>query len=380
MDIAVFHPWLKEKGGAEKVVLEYARRSENNVTVLTCRHNLEKTFSEFQDIEVEKVGWQGEAGGFVSTLLKFGLGGTFTKLDLNDYNAVIFSTSGASTPFTVRNHSQLTLGYCHTPLRAVLPEFQKSYRTDLPSGLRPFFGIGAWLFGKLEKFSWKFFDHVFVNSENTRERVLRRCLETEENLTVLNPGADIEENSSESYDKYFLYPTRFRRYKQHELAIKAFEQADLPEGFKLVLAGSAQEEDYIQELKELAGENIRFEEDVSDERWRELYANCYSVLFCAKKEDWGIVPIEAASYSKPVISVNEGGPLESVKDGETGFLVEAEPEAFAEKMEYLAENPEEVREIGERAKQHSKKYSWSRFAEKLDARIRAIKAKKKQKN
>ncbi|MFQ3274934.1 MAG: glycosyltransferase involved in cell wall biosynthesis [Candidatus Nanohaloarchaea archaeon] len=373
MNIAVFHPWLKEKGGAEKVVLEYAERSENSVTVLTPFYDAESTFEGFQELEVKEVGWQGEAGGFISRLLKFSLGGAVTKLDLEEYDTVIFSTSGVSTPFTVRNHNQLTVGYCHTPLRAALPEFQDSYRNDLPPMLRPFFGIATRFFGKLEKFSWNFLDHVFVNSENTKERVLRRKLETDENLTVLNPGADIEENKSESYDRYFLYPTRFRRYKRHELAIKAFEQADLPKDFELVLAGSAQEEEYIQELKEMAGENIRFEKDVPGEKWENLYANCYSVLFCAEKEDWGIIPVEAASYSKPIISVNEGGPKESVIDSETGFLVEADPEAFAEKMKYLAENPDEVEEMGKKARKHSEKYSWDRFAEKMDSKIEQLK-------
>jgi glycosyltransferase involved in cell wall biosynthesis len=374
MDIAVFHPWLKEKGGAEKVVLEYAKRSENNVTILTPFYDPESTFEEFENLDVEEVGWQGEAGGFISRLLKFSLGGAVTKLDLKDYDAVLFSTSGVSTPFTVRNHDKLTLGYCHTPLRAALPEFKDSYKQDVSPKLRPFFGIATWFFGKLENFSWRFFDHVFVNSENTRDRVLKRNLESEENLTVLNPGADIEENKSESYKKYFLYPTRFRSYKRHQIAIEAFKQADLGEEFELVLAGSAQEEEYLEELEEMAGENVRFEKDVPGEKWRELYANCYSVLFCAEKEDWGIIPVEAASYSKPIISVNEGGPKESVIDGETGYLVEPNPEAFAKKMEYLAENPDKIRELGEKAQKHSKKYSWNRFAEKLDTRITALKA------
>ncbi|PSG99560.1 MAG: hypothetical protein BRC28_03855 [Nanohaloarchaea archaeon SW_4_43_9] len=378
MNIAVFHPWLKEKGGAEKVVLEYASRSENSVTVLTPFYKSENTFEEFKDIEVEEVGWQGEAGGFISRLLKFSLGGALTKLDLEEYDAVIFSTSGVSTPFTIRNHDQLTIGYCHTPLRAALPEFKESYRNDLSPSLQPFFGIATWFFGKLEKFSWKCFDHVFVNSENTKERVLNRELENGENLTVINPGADIEENHSEGYEKYFLYPTRFRSYKRHEIAIEAFKQADLDEEFELVLAGSAQEEEYLQKLEETASDEdgIRIEKDVQDERWNKLYANCYAVLFCAEKEDWGIIPVEAASYSKPIISVNEGGPVESVKDDETGYLVDPDPSSFAEKMEYLAANPEKAREIGMKARKHSRKYSWDRFSEKLDNRIKALHGKK----
>lgn len=76
--------------------------------------------------------------------------------------------------------------------------------------------------------------------------------------------------------------------------------------------------------------------------------------------------VEAGSYGKPVISVNEGGPKESVKDGETGFLVGPTPEAFAEKMRYLVNNPEKVEEMGKKAREESKKYSWENFVEKLD--------------
>ena len=33
-----------------------------------------------------------------------------------------------------------------------------------------------------------------------------------------------------------------------------------------------------------------------------------------------MVPLEAMGFGKPVIAVNQGGPAESVIDGETGFL------------------------------------------------------------
>ena len=90
------------------------------------------------------------------------------------------------------------------------------------------------------------------------------------------------------------------------------------------------------------------------------------MLFAAEKEDWGIVPVEAGSYGKPTISVNEGGPTESIVDGETGFLVEPTPEAFAQKMSFLAEHPEKVEEMGKKALEEVKKYSWEAFAEKID--------------
>jgi alpha-1,3/alpha-1,6-mannosyltransferase len=89
-------------------------------------------------------------------------------------------------------------------------------------------------------------------------------------------------------------------------------------------------------------------------------------------EDWGITPIEAGSYEKPVISVNEGGPTESIVDGETGYLVDPTPEAFADAMEELAENPEKAREMGEKGREESKKYTWDRFVDGFDKQVNQV--------
>ena len=365
MRLAVYHPWLKEKGGAEKVVLELARRSSHEVTVFTKYYDLEKTFPEFEEVDVRVLGTNKEPGGFVDRLFRFELGAIFAKIPLEDFDALIVSTPGVGTSITFRNHQIPTFSYTHTPLRTALPEFRASYRKEMSLPMKPVYEVAVEFFKRLENISYSFFDHLIANSENTKNRIINRGLGSKEDISVINPGADVENNSSGNYENYFLYPTRFRRYKRQDLVIEAFNKADL-DGFELILAGSNQEQEYVEELREKAGENIQIETDVLGERWNELYENAYTVLFAAENEDWGIVPIEAASYGKPVISVNEGGPRESVNHGETGFLVNATSEAFAEKMNYLADNPKRVEEIGKKAREQSRKYSWEKFAQKID--------------
>ncbi|MFB6115368.1 MAG: glycosyltransferase, partial [Candidatus Nanohalobium sp.] len=88
-------------------------------------------------------------------------------------------------------------------------------------------------------------------------------------------------------------------------------------------------------------------------------------------EDWGIIPIEAGSYEKPIISVNEGGPTESVLHEETGLLVD-DAEEMAEKMQELAENEELVIEMGRKGKERSKEYTWDKFVTKFDEKINEV--------
>jgi glycosyltransferase involved in cell wall biosynthesis len=47
---------------------------------------------------------------------------------------------------------------------------------------------------------------------------------------------------------------------------------------------------------------------------RELYARSKALLFAAE-EDFGLVPVEAQSYGRPVIAYGKGGAIESVIGG-----------------------------------------------------------------
>jgi len=368
VNLAVYHPWLKEKGGAEKVVLEIAKRSRHDITVYTLYYSEEDTFSGFQDVEVVELGNGSRPESFLENIL-YGLKSLTADIPTEQHDKLLISEAGLGSLISLRNNGLPVYCYCHTPLRAALPEFRETYREEISTLMKPVFDLGVKVYSFLEKRAWKHFEKVAANSETTKERVIEKGLADHEDIEVVNPGADVD-NPQGDYRKYFLYPSRFRRYKRQDLAIEAFKQAEL-EGFNLVLAGSAQEEEYVEELEKKAegSEDIEVKTDLPGEEWQELYRNSYAVLFLAEKEDWGIIPVEAGSYGKPVIAVNEGGPTESVIDGETGFLVEPSKEEIGRKMRELAEDRERTKTMGERGLENAQKYSWQNFTEKMDEMI-----------
>lgn len=71
------------------------------------------------------------------------------------------------------------------------------------------------------------------------------------------------------------------------------------------------------------------------QKWA-LLAACTAVIYTPEKEHFGIVPLEAMAYGRPVIAVNSGGPRETVVHGKTGLLCTPEPASFAEAMASLA--------------------------------------------
>lgn len=68
-------------------------------------------------------------------------------------------------------------------------------------------------------------------------------------------------------------------------------------------------------------------------------------------EPFGMVVLEAMSTSRPVIASAHGGPLETVIDGETGYLVPvADPTPLADAMVRLASNADLRAQLGARAR------------------------------
>ncbi|KAH0855403.1 hypothetical protein HID58_008043 [Brassica napus] len=69
-------------------------------------------------------------------------------------------------------------------------------------------------------------------------------------------------------------------------------------------------------------------------------------------EHFGIVPLEAMAAYKPVIACNSGGPVETIKNGVTGYLCELTPEDFSSAMAKFIESPELAKGMGSEARKH----------------------------
>ena len=131
-------------------------------------------------------------------------------------------------------------------------------------------------------------------------------------------------------------------------------------------------------LSDIAGNSgdVIFKRDPTESELLEAYRSSYCLLFPSLNEDWGMTPLEAMSFGKPVIAVNQGGPKESVVDGVTGYLVSPEPGAFADAMARLAGDPKLTRELGEAATDRVQMYDWSHFVERFDAYLDSLPVRK----
>ncbi|CAL8341313.1 unnamed protein product [Gadus morhua 'NCC'] len=184
----------------------------------------------------------------------------------------------------------------------------------------------------------------------------------------------------------FLSLNRYERKKNLGLALEALAAlrdalpSALMAGVHLVVAGGFDERvaenlQHHAELKELAGrlglgDRVTFLRSPSDDLKVALLRSSAAVLYTPSREHFGIVPVEAMYCCCPVVAVNSGGPLESVEDGETGFLCEPTAAAFSQAMEKLVREPQLRRGMGQAGKKRVQdKFSLEAFSNQLHGYI-----------
>lgn len=181
---------------------------------------------------------------------------------------------------------------------------------------------------------------------------------------------------------------RFERKKDVGVAVRALASLRRGRdgaGASLVIAGGfdptvTENVEYLAELQALAAElgvadAVAFRPNVSDADRNRLLQAALCVCYTPENEHFGIVPIEAMYAGAPVVASASGGPLETVVDGETGFLCAHTPAAFAEAMgRFLADDGLSLA-LGRAAHDHVKRrFGMDAFADELDAAAKAAKA------
>ena len=79
----------------------------------------------------------------------------------------------------------------------------------------------------------------------------------------------------------------------------------------------------------------------------------------AAGEDLGYVPLEAFLSGKAVLTTEDaGGPLEFVKDGETGIVTAPRPEALGVALRLAWSRPEALRAMGEAGRARAARLDW----------------------
>lgn len=145
--------------------------------------------------------------------------------------------------------------------------------------------------------------------------------------------------------------------------------------FSLEIAGQFQNDEYERELRKRIDElgishAVKFLGCVSgDAKWQ---AFARAGVFCFptfyEAETFGIVLVEAMSFSLPVVATRWRGVPEVVEDGVTGMLVDVhDPVALAARLEELQDNPALAFEFGRAGRRKFlNEFTSAKFAERME--------------
>lgn len=368
--IAIFVPWIKSKGGVERAILKVLEDKKYESDVFTFFYDKKNTFDDFKKYNINILG-KADPEGFLKRGFNLFKALILTKIpNLEDYDIFMISTAGIAEFITFRNRHNRTVAMCHTPLRVAHTMYGYYRMQNLKNKIS--LPIIVSFYRLLEKAAWKRIDYALVLSNEVKERLVNYKLMSNERIFNLGPHVNYSKiKRNGKTEKIIFYPSRFIRYKRQELAIRAFNLSNMPKkGFKLILGGFAEDREYFESLKRLESRNIIVKENLSEKELTDLYRKCYITLFLAINEDTGLTPLESLAYGKPVISVNEGGPKEFIKNEVNGLLVNADERSLADALDRVLDKKLYAKLVNGAKK--SIRYDEKRFMKNLESAISSI--------
>ena len=373
MRAALYHPWVYLTSGAERTLLELVRRSRHDWTIYTHYFSPESTYDEMSDMRVETLSPPVSVRRSLGPLLKATYAVSQAELPSDAGDALLVSSEGLGD-FIVNRAKIPAACYCHTPLKILHdPETRAALKEIAPAKHAMLRALGP-MFAAADQRMWRRYQHVFANSLETRARITAAGLADDDRIEILRPGVDasrFETSGVRRKRNLFLVAGRIMWQKNIELAIDALSDArSRGSDIELVVAGAVDEKSrpYLDQLRaRAAGLPVTFVADPTDDQLTELYLSATAVVFTARNEDLGIVPLEAMAAGAPVISVDRGGPRETIVHNVTGWLLPPEPRRFAEQMRVVSVAAErDMAVLRQAAITRATMFGWDAFVTRVD--------------
>ena len=301
MKVAILHSWFLVDGGAERVVETLAGiYPEADVYALFVNSKKLPPILRSRGVHPSILNALPFSSKVYRQLLPF-YPWAVESLDLSAYDLIISSCGPAMMGCTIRQDA-IHVCYCHSPERTWWDLYSQT-QLRLPPLLRHPFVMAAAKVRTWEFCAMQRVDHVISNSNYIAERVLKYF--RRESSVIYPPVSMSSSPVLPLKGDYYLTVGRLGKQKRADILVRACNAL----GRKLVVVGTGREEKY---LKSIAGPTIEFLGYVPNAALPGLYAECKAFLFAAL-EDFGIAPVEAQSYGRPVIAYGRGGALETVR-------------------------------------------------------------------
>ena len=230
-------------------------------------------------------------------------------------------------------------------------------------------GIGSKYIRFGEKIAVKQADEIIVLSKGVQDYFWKTYhrktvfIPNGVNRPVIREAKEIKEKFGLDKDSYFLFLGRIVPEKGLKYLVEAYKGLNTDK--KLVIAGGSSDTDeFTDELKKMAGENVIFTGFVSGRLHEELYSNAYVYVLPSDLEGMPLSLLEAMSYGNCCVTSNIEECSEVVEDKAVVFR-KSDVGDLRKKLQGLCDDEDLVaRYKSEAAEFICRKYSWDDVSEK----------------
>lgn len=369
MKVALVHDYIKEYGGAERVLKALCEIYPDAPIYTAFAVSGSTAYKEFKN----KRSLASTAGNkiiesYLAPILKiwkaysplrFLIPVIWGNMDLTKYDLVITSCSWYVTRGFKVGPKTKVIAYCHTP-----PRWLYGYETSV--GFTKYWPVKVYAaivghFIRIYDFNTaQKIKHWIANSINVKNRIWKFY---KKEATVIYPPIEVEEIKKQSKDikkeNFYLIVSRLVGAKGINEAISIAERL----GINLKVVGESHGlSDVKNRLEKKTNGKIEYLRLVSDEEKYKLMAKAKAFLALAKDEDFGMTVVEAQAAGTPVIAFNGGGFRESVVNGKTGILID---EISTKTLKDAIKKIEETKWNKETIIKNAEKFSKERFREEM---------------
>lgn len=324
MKIAIIHDWLNTLGGAERVLIELHKifPAAPIYTTFANKNFVDKYLpkAEIRTSFLQKIPGIRFFYKFAIPLMPVAV----ETFDLGEFNIVLSSSVSFSKGLILKPQTR-HFCYCYSPTR-FLWDRHSIYESDswFSKILRHF--LRLWDRNASERV-----DQFVAISEHVRKRIKKYYQKEARVIYPPVPKLKADNSHKLNFNDFYLIVSRLHPHKNIDIAIDAFNKL----GYRLIIIGAGPD---MRRLKKMARSNIVFLGHLPDEEVANFYQSCKSFIM-PQEEDFGLTPVEAMSFGKPILALRRGGALETVIEGVTGeFFDDPIPEALADGVRRLNES------------------------------------------
>ncbi len=363
MKVAIFHNYMDNIGGAEVVSLVLAQELGADIYTTNADYTKIKKMG-FSGDNVHSIGSIPINAPFRQQLALY----KFSALKLTGYDFYIIAGDWAVSAV---NHHRPNLWCAHSPIREIWDLYTYTRNRNVPPHTRWIFDSWVYLNRFLTRRYVKKINVIVSSSITTQKRVKKYLGRDTE---VVYPPLFLSKDKLTKKIKpggYWLSVNRLIDHKRVDMQMKAFSQ--LPDE-KLIVVGCSEQSKHFKEyrsyIKRIKPSNVKIFSWVSNEKLMELYAGCKGFITTSKDEDFGLTPVEAMAFGKPVIAPYEGGYRETITS-KTGILIDDinETKLLAAIKKMNAQLEKKPNRYEKECLKQAKKFSTSIFINKIKDNI-----------